>query len=574
MHILCPHCRNPIEVTKLTPHAEISCPSCGSSFHLESETTTADYDPERDRMHRIRLGCVLRACPRLLLAWPNEHAIWRMDYSPDGRFLLTAGFPENNPSNGKVYQLWDARTGTPLPLDVEKPAGAAFHPRLPRIAVAGRDWQLHLLDLPTRKRVAGPWPLAGVGDARSVAFSPDGKYVAAGRRTITVWDAASGKPLGKPFPGDPARFSPDGTRLLLWDGSVWDWASARQVFRPPQPHQAETLSPPSFSPDGPHVLINHTTGDLNVPNPRSDIRVYEVASGRSVSGQLGQYSLYTIATAFSPSGRHVASTAEDALAWVWDVESGKPTCPPLRHADPIDNVVFSPDGRLVLTASADLTARVWDVQTGEAAGAVLRHKRRVFCGAFHPGGRLVATGGYGGSEIRVWEWPPGGEVAMPTPPEVRDADLVRLGRNGRIVATFQKGRGVRCIDLKTGKTAGTPFDPGTRVEDMRFLDDDRVLWTHGVNGLDGRLWDVKTGGRGPPSSRGRASRTWESSRRPSAGTSATIPATCSSSCPCRTKTAAIASRCRTRRPARRSGPRSTPRTGWSPASSAPTADSS
>jgi WD40 repeat protein/tRNA A-37 threonylcarbamoyl transferase component Bud32/Flp pilus assembly protein TadD len=41
MHILCPHCRNPIEVVKLTPREEIACPSCGSSFRLETESTTA-----------------------------------------------------------------------------------------------------------------------------------------------------------------------------------------------------------------------------------------------------------------------------------------------------------------------------------------------------------------------------------------------------------------------------------------------------------------------------------------------------------------------------------------------------
>jgi len=42
MHILCPHCQNPIELVKLTPREEILCPSCGSSFKLESETTTSD----------------------------------------------------------------------------------------------------------------------------------------------------------------------------------------------------------------------------------------------------------------------------------------------------------------------------------------------------------------------------------------------------------------------------------------------------------------------------------------------------------------------------------------------------
>jgi WD40 repeat protein/tRNA A-37 threonylcarbamoyl transferase component Bud32 len=40
MHILCPHCRNPIEVVKLSPREEITCPSCGSSFHVETDSTT------------------------------------------------------------------------------------------------------------------------------------------------------------------------------------------------------------------------------------------------------------------------------------------------------------------------------------------------------------------------------------------------------------------------------------------------------------------------------------------------------------------------------------------------------
>jgi hypothetical protein len=40
MHILCPHCHNPIEVVKISAHEEIACPSCCSSFRLETDTTT------------------------------------------------------------------------------------------------------------------------------------------------------------------------------------------------------------------------------------------------------------------------------------------------------------------------------------------------------------------------------------------------------------------------------------------------------------------------------------------------------------------------------------------------------
>ena len=42
MHVICPHCRNPIEVIQIAPREEIACPSCGSSFHLEVGSTTGD----------------------------------------------------------------------------------------------------------------------------------------------------------------------------------------------------------------------------------------------------------------------------------------------------------------------------------------------------------------------------------------------------------------------------------------------------------------------------------------------------------------------------------------------------
>ena len=41
MHILCPHCHNPIELVRLMPHEEIACPSCGSSFCLDTASTSA-----------------------------------------------------------------------------------------------------------------------------------------------------------------------------------------------------------------------------------------------------------------------------------------------------------------------------------------------------------------------------------------------------------------------------------------------------------------------------------------------------------------------------------------------------
>jgi WD40 repeat protein/tRNA A-37 threonylcarbamoyl transferase component Bud32 len=54
MHILCPHCRNPIEVVKITSREEIACPSCGSSFRLETDSTTG-WKPGGDKLGKFEL---------------------------------------------------------------------------------------------------------------------------------------------------------------------------------------------------------------------------------------------------------------------------------------------------------------------------------------------------------------------------------------------------------------------------------------------------------------------------------------------------------------------------------------
>jgi hypothetical protein len=56
MHIICPHCQNPIELIDTLAWEEIVCPSCGSTFRLHQGTTVLWKEPDgRQKLGRFEI---------------------------------------------------------------------------------------------------------------------------------------------------------------------------------------------------------------------------------------------------------------------------------------------------------------------------------------------------------------------------------------------------------------------------------------------------------------------------------------------------------------------------------------
>ena len=221
----------------------------------------------------------------------------------------------------------------------------------------------------------------------SVAFSPDGKFVAAGDQSnrVLLWNLETGaEPLvfkGKAKAGTWGRlyfvlavaFSPDGRTLAAGidiDTAVrlWDVATGRELVsyeghRRPAAitgfHPKGNVTALAFSPDGRRVA----TGDgFGV------VKVWEAATGQDVatlnaeknSGFWGQYSPAVLSLAYSPDGKVLATA--DASGWVrlreW--ETGRElasrradACPSAEYAACRHiRVAFSPAGRLLVIAQA------------------------------------------------------------------------------------------------------------------------------------------------------------------------------------------------------------------------------
>ena len=331
--------------------------------------------------------------------------------SPDNIHIATSGYDS-------TVRLWDTRPGREL-LTVAAHAGPvtdiAYSPAPPEGGTGGRwlatasvDGSAKVWDPASGLLALTLFPTEGSAEPgadppdtvgfTSIAFSPDGRRVAAGRAdgTVLVGDALSGRALltlaGHTDMVWGLAFSPDGTRLAStsWDrtAKVWDLDDGQEIVT--FTGHREIIIGVAFSPDGRRVF---TAGDRYG-------REWDAATGeelRTFSGEgLDVYGL-----ALSPDGLRLALGRQDGSVTVWDVSSGKKVLQLTGHGGLVNRIAFSADGTRLATASFDKFAKVWDVQTGQEIATLFGNAGNVFGVAFSPDGAYLATAG-GDGTLRLY----------------------------------------------------------------------------------------------------------------------------------------------------------------------------
>lgn len=220
--------------------------------------------------------------------------------------------------------------------------------------------------------------------SQSVAFSPDGEYLASSDRlgATKLWKISTGQEL-RTLPGSYSVFSPD-DKTLATSGvglKLWNWRTGQEL-QTLQQHVITGLI--AFSPKG-DVLAN--VNSLN-----NTIKLWDVKSGQVLRVLAGHTSLIG-SVVFSPDDKTLASEGADKTIKLWNWKTGDQ----LRTINAwissfSSSLAFSPDGETIAGPVVAGNITLWNVATGQKLRE-FDNTRYIgsYSLAFSQGGKVLVT---------------------------------------------------------------------------------------------------------------------------------------------------------------------------------------
>ncbi len=388
-----------------------------------------DYTAERILLRKVGGGYIF--VHRLLLEY----------FAPKDTGVSSAGVPVQTAQTSDPFETRVMPNLSPL-------RSISHVARFPLLRISRRTALLGLASLTGLIAVGGgalwislPHPLyayrRNANGVNTVAWSPDGKYIASGGYddTVQVWAASDGQPIytyqqhttSKYIQGvNTVIWSPDSKRIasvgndgaiLAWDATdgkhvvTYHKHEAPQVVSNPQIPNSVTVQTPdtgiidvAWSVDGKQIMLTNHDGT---------VQIWDDSSGTSLSIIHLRTQEETISTlAWSSDRKHIASLNDNGVMKVWDAGKGILIATYQTQIYGSGKMVWSPDGKhIALISYQDVTVRVLNAANGRFVSAYHKHGGSIQDIAWSPDSKFIASGSED-QTVQVWDAASGNMVRL------------------------------------------------------------------------------------------------------------------------------------------------------------------
>jgi WD40 repeat protein len=448
----------------------------------------AGIDTALGEVHRMRIGMILRQSPKLSQLWLHREAVNHVEFSPDGRFVVTA-------SDDDTACVWDTKTGAPAGAPLKHGDDvlyASFSPDARRLVTASRDGTARCWEVQTSRPIGVA--MKHRGPVTVACFSNDGAKIltASSDGSARLWHGDTGQPATEPMMHQGAvafaSFSGDSSMVVTAsaDGTarVWNAETGHEVCKPLKHGAAVTYA--VFHPEGKRVLTACDDGKA---------RLWNISAMQELPKEF-KHRGAVVQAVFSKDGEKVLTASKDQTACLWSTKTQEILTPPLTHFGELTAAALSNDGRWVGTCSEDNTTRLWDARTGRAVLPLLQSNGTA-CGAQFSLDRRFLVSAARDGVTRLWDLakvtlPPDETASIPAERGKRSRSQVWSSPDGRLKLVAESGFSAKIIDIATGQTIGEPITHASRIRAAAFSPDDRYLAT-GSDDNTARIWSTQTG---------------------------------------------------------------------------------
>ncbi|MGE5655486.1 MAG: eIF2A-related protein [Actinomycetota bacterium] len=413
----------------------------------------------------------------------NAHKgiVYSLSFSPDGSLLATG-------SKDNTAKLWTldptAKNKEKLLIHHSDIVSSVSFSSNGEIASASLDGTVK------RWRTDGSLlpELKGENGFTSVAFSPNGKMIVAGRvdNKVQLWDQ-NGKEIGT-LEGHTDRvnsvsFSHDGTTLASAsnDQTVKLWQTQLPLLRHLRAHNQRVMDV-SFRPDG--KIFASASEDAT-------IKLWDIHG--NFQQLLKGHNLLVDNVSFSPNSDKIVSTSRDDTVKIWTrQEKGykqEKRNPIFTRSSTLgdSSVSFNPDLKKSLIIVADTQGIVWFIDTNgnKIKHPLQAHKSPIFKLIFSPDGKSFATASDDGT-VKIWN--EGGKLQHILKEHTSGVEYVSFSRDGNRIATASQDSTVKLWD-RNGNLLKTLTGHSATVTSVSFSPDGDKIAT-ASNDRTIKLWKL------------------------------------------------------------------------------------